>query len=65
MKRLFPNLSSLFATWATAGQYSSVEQLELAEDEAEPAARKVHPLPGMQGRLPGSAAAKPRRKKFG
>ncbi|WP_428309148.1 hypothetical protein [Hydrocarboniphaga sp.] len=65
MKRLFPTLSSLFATWTTAGQYSSVEQLELAEDEAESTARKVHPLPGVQRRPADSVQAKPPRKKFG
>ena len=32
MKHLIPNFSDLFAAWASAGRYSSVEELELDTD---------------------------------
>lgn len=62
MKLIFPKLPSLFASWATAGQYSSVEELEMADEQIAPARNKVHPLPG---RNRASVASKPLRKKLG
>ncbi|WP_341920234.1 hypothetical protein [Hydrocarboniphaga effusa] len=32
MKHLIPNFSDWFAAWVSAGQYSSVEELELDTD---------------------------------
>jgi hypothetical protein len=65
MKRILPNLSNLFASWATAGQYSSVEELELADDAIAPASRKIHLLPSAQRRAAQASSAKPARKKLG
>ena len=36
MKRLMPNFSDWFAAWVSAGQYSSVEELELDTDVLPP-----------------------------
>jgi hypothetical protein len=44
MKRI-PVLSSLFATWASAGQYGDVADLDSAVEESKPAVRNVHSLP--------------------
>jgi hypothetical protein len=40
----FPSLSNLFVTWASAGQYGEVADLDNA-DEAEAVTSKVHTLP--------------------
>jgi len=65
MKRLFPSLSDFFATWASAGQYSTVAELELA-DEASPAANKVHVLPrSSRPAAKSGPASHSSKKKFG
>lgn len=45
MKRLFPGLSNLFASWASAGQYSSVAELELDQVSDPEKNTKVVVLP--------------------
>jgi hypothetical protein len=67
MKRIFPTLSNLFASWASAGQFSSVEEMELADD-AVPAAHKIHVLPTSRRRHSSAVEsnnARPARKKLG
>ena len=44
MRRLIPNFSDLFAAWVSAGQYSSVEELELDTD-VQPS-NKIRLFPG-------------------
>ncbi len=43
MKRLIPNFSDWFAAWVSAGQYSSVEELELDTDVLP--SNKIRPFP--------------------
>lgn len=45
MKRLFPNLSDLFVTWASAGQYGAIAEMDNGDDASESNASKVHALP--------------------
>lgn len=42
MKTSIPSLSSLFVTWASAGQYGDIAELDHAD---EAVASKVHSLP--------------------
>ncbi|MDB5970841.1 MAG: hypothetical protein JWQ90_3291 [Hydrocarboniphaga sp.] len=44
MKTIFPSLSSLFVTWASAGQYGEVAEIDATGDEAPAAPGKVHTL---------------------
>jgi hypothetical protein len=44
MKRLFGGLSDLFATWASAGQYGSIHELEAPEENSPAPASKVSTL---------------------
>lgn len=45
MKTIFPSLSSLFVTWASAGQYGEVAELETGDEAAAAAVSNVHALP--------------------
>ena len=59
MKRLFPGLSNLFASWASAGQYSSVAELELDQVSNPGNNTKVVALPRSGNTASSGATTKP------
>lgn len=66
MKRLMPNFSDWFAAWVTAGQYSSVEELELDTDVLPP--NKIRPFRAPAKGMPNKAqppGQQPRKVRWG